>query len=217
MLDCMMVRSRRLNLPGSLWAALATALLICSGCGATTEKVPVNHRASDAQCSTPAPAGDCAGPGPEPGGCTTDSMCTAGTNGRCLHPGGGPAADCFCTYDTCIHDTDCPAGQTCACHGAPYTDGVGNTCIKGKCRVDSDCGVGGYCSPSAGSSICGDSLLGYFCHTAADLCTDDSDCSGDTDVYLLDHELALAVRPAHHLRLKAGHRAMRGQVSVFRV
>jgi hypothetical protein len=142
-------------------------------------RVPVNHRPSDAQCSTPAPPGNCGGPYPNPdaGGCARDSDCTeAGTNGRCINRGGGPAAPCFCTYDTCILDTDCPSGQTCACHGARYTDARGNTCMKGNCRVDADCGARGYCSPSSNTGICGDSLAGYYCHTAADLCIDDSDC-----------------------------------------
>src|SRR5580692_5594444 len=86
-------------------------------------RVPVNRRPSDTQCSTPAPPGDCAGPFPDGGGCASDSDCTeAGTNGRCINAGGGPAAPCFCTYDKCTGDTDCPGGQTCACHGAPYTD-----------------------------------------------------------------------------------------------
>jgi len=147
------------------------------GSGTDAGRAPVNHRPSDAQCSTPAAPGDCAGPGPSPGGCTSDSNCTAGTNGRCLHPGGGPAADCSCTYDACVVDTDCPSGKTCACHGSPYTDSAGNACVTGNCRVDADCGAGGYCSPSSLNEICGDSLAGYYCHTAADLCIDDSDCS----------------------------------------
>lgn len=147
-----------------------------SSSGGGAGRVPLLHRPSDAQCSAPAPAGDCASPGPPPGGCTSDSVCTAGTNGRCINPGGGPAADCFCTYDSCVHDTDCPGGQTCACHGSPDTDSHGNACVTGNCRVDADCGAGGYCSPSSLPAECGDSLAGYYCHTAGDRCIDDSDC-----------------------------------------
>jgi hypothetical protein len=148
-------------------------------------RVPVNHRPSDAQCSTSAAPGGCAGPFPDPddAGCASDNHCTeAGTNGRCINQGGGPAAPCFCTFDKCLVDTDCPNGQTCACHGAPYTDGHGNTCVPGNCRVDADCGAEGYCSPSS-LTACGNSLAGYYCHTAADLCIDDSDCSGEGCVY----------------------------------
>jgi hypothetical protein len=39
-----------------------------------------------------------------------------------------------------MHDTDCAAGQACACHGSTYTFGAGSTCIQGNCPVDSDCG-----------------------------------------------------------------------------
>ena len=151
--------------------------------GSRTGRVPVNHRPSDAQCSMPAPPGDCAGPYPGGGGCASDSDCNeAGTSGRCINTGGGPAAPCFCTYDKCLNDTGCPAGQTCACHGAPYTDSAGNACVKGNCRIDADCGAEGYCSPSSDTSICGDSLAGYYCHTPGDLCVDDSDCPGSAKV-----------------------------------
>jgi hypothetical protein len=146
-------------------------------------RVPLNHRPSDAQCSMPAPPGDCASPGPPPGGCTSDSSCSnAGPNGRCINQGGGPAADCFCTSDACVQDTDCPSGQTCACHGSPYTDGRGNACVQGNCRVDADCGAGAYCSPSPRTAICGDSLAGYYCHTAEDQCIDDTDCPSSPNV-----------------------------------
>jgi Cys-rich repeat protein len=80
-----------------------------------------------------------------------------------------------------MQDTDCPTGQTCACHGAAYSSGAGNTCIQGNCRVDSDCGSGGYCSPAENSMSCG-GVLGYYCHTAADLCVNDSDCGSDLQV-----------------------------------
>jgi len=170
---------------------LFLVLVSLVGCGSSSGKyagrTPVNHRSSDAQCSTPAAPGDCPGPLPASisgsGGCTTDNDCTAGTNGRCITPGGGVrSADdpaCVCTYDTCTQDTDCPNGQTCACRGCPYIYYEGNMCVGGNCRVDADCGASGYCSPSPISPAwCGDDLLaGYYCHTAGDLCIDDSDCT----------------------------------------
>jgi hypothetical protein len=76
-----------------------------------------------------------------------------------------------------MHDTDCASGQVCACHGSAYMFGLGNTCSPGNCRVDADCGAGGFCSPSYDPSACG-SLAGYYCHTPADQCIDDSDCPG---------------------------------------
>ncbi len=111
--------------------------------------------------------------------CSKDADCAdAGVNGRCENDMGGPAG-CFCTSDTCADDSECPSGQTCACHGAPYTGGEGNHCVPGNCRVDSDCGAGGWCSPSYDPTNCGQ-LGGYYCRTAKDQCTNDSDCSNSS-------------------------------------
>ena len=138
-------------------------------------RVPQNHRPDDSQCQQAASPGNCNFGGSSGGMmCSADSQCTAGTDGRCVASGGG-VAFCQCTYDTCQHDADCGAGQTCACHGAPYGNGLGNTCTPSGCRVNADCGSGGYCSPADNTMSCG-SLLGYFCHTPSDQCTDDSDC-----------------------------------------
>lgn len=151
--------------------------------GADAGRVPLQHRSSAAECSAAAPPGFCPGPGDGGPGCTTDSDCAdAGPGGRCILGGGGPAHNCFCTTDACVADTDCPNGQTCACHGSPYTSGYGSACVPGNCRVDADCGAGGYCSPSSKTSLCGDSVAGYYCHTAQDLCTDDGDCSATPGV-----------------------------------
>jgi len=116
--------------------------------------------------------------------CTSDSDCAAtGVNGRCVN-GGGPAGS-YCTHDSCMADTDCPSGETCACHGSPYTYRAGNACVPGNCRVDADCGTGGYCSPSA-ASTCGSATslcLGYYCHTSQDVCINDSDCASQACIY----------------------------------
>ena len=145
--------------------------------GSPVGRVPLNHRPSDAQCATTAAAGNCGGEEPFPdAGCTMDSDCTAGKEGRCETPGGGPVSDCVCIYDKCGGDTDCPGGQPCGCHGSPYSGGLGSTCVPGNCRVDADCGENGYCSPSP-TQGCGPTLGGYYCHTALDQCIDDSDCS----------------------------------------
>jgi hypothetical protein len=112
--------------------------------------------------------------------CIMDSQCTSGADGRCVMAG-GPIEDCQCTYDTCMHDTDCPTGELCACHGSPYVGGDGNTCVQGNCRVDSDCGSGGYCSPSYNTMSCG-GLAGYYCHTPNDTCLDDTDCGAGDEV-----------------------------------
>src|SRR5262249_25152218 len=83
---------------------------------------------------------------------------------------------CTCSYDTCVHDSDCGPGRTCACHGSDYGGNLGNTCVVGDCRVDADCGPGGYCSPTLDPSTFG-SLGGFYCHTPAYGCIDDTDFS----------------------------------------
>ena len=140
-------------------------------------RVPLLHRPSDAACDGAPGPGHCSSSGGGgPGACTKDGDCTTGTNGRCVENVGGGARICFCSYDSCAHDTDCPTGQLCVCHGSPYTAG-GNTCTGGACRVDGDCGAGGYCSPTRGGGCGG--LTGYFCHSSADSCVDDADCPSD--------------------------------------
>ena len=139
-------------------------------------EVPLDHRPNDSQCQTPAPAGDCQLP-QGIGACTTDSQCTAGTNGRCNESNGG-ALFCSCAYDACQHDTDCPTNELCVCHGSAFATGDGNTCMPGNCRVDSDCGANGYCSPDHGAGGGCGSVTGYYCHTTSDQCVNDSDCSG---------------------------------------
>jgi hypothetical protein len=110
--------------------------------------------------------------------CAYDSDCTdGGANGRCLASPGGPAG-CYCTYDQCQRDTDCKAGELCVCHDSTRQWG-GNTCMPGNCRIDSDCGPNGYCSPEYGwPQQCG-YVIGYYCHTKNDLCTNDSDCASN--------------------------------------
>ncbi len=136
----------------------------------------MNHRPNDGQCYTTPPPGNCNfGGSGGPGMCSMDSQCAdAGPNGRCTLNNGGVAA-CFCTYDSCADDKACSQGETCACHGSPYTGGQGNHCVPGNCRVDADCGTGGWCSPSYTTNGCG-SIGGYYCHTPQDKCVNDSDC-----------------------------------------
>jgi hypothetical protein len=139
-----------------------------------------NHRPDDSQCTAPRAAGNCALP-MGVGACTNDSECTdGGANGRCTENMGG-AQFCSCTYDTCVHDTDCPMNQLCVCHDSAYNGG-GNVCMPGNCRVDYDCG-GFDCSPTHGTTGCG-GVTGYYCHTARDTCVNDSDCAdaGSLDV-----------------------------------
>jgi hypothetical protein len=155
-----------------------------TGAGGMSGRVPVKHRAVAVACSTDRAAGTCDPTGsniPDAGlACRKDAECTAGANGRCSL--GGRVLACQCTYDTCATDADCAQmGGPCECR--PAGQGIVapppttmNVCKAGNCRVDKDCGTAGYCSPSLGS--CGNYLgvTGYYCHTAKDKCTDDTDC-----------------------------------------
>ena len=115
--------------------------------------------------------------GSELGGeCIADSDCTKGKNGRCSYAVNLTAV---CTYDECAQDSDCGSG-VCACRVDAYANA--NICQRGNCVTDGDCGANNYCSPSALSLFnnCRSNVpagsVGYFCHAAADECTDDADC-----------------------------------------
>jgi hypothetical protein len=146
--------------------------------GATANREPKVHRASASPCDTTRP------PTTPPGFpnmvCQMDSDCTMGKNGRCVSLRTGEAS---CTYDACTMDTDCGSASVCTCREP--TNAYANTCERGNCVTDADCG-GKYCSPS-GFTItvdCRDGIaqgsFGWFCHTAKDDCTDDSDCADDS-------------------------------------
>lgn len=85
--------------------------------------------------------------------------------------------------DLCLVDGDCSDGGTCSCRGATRHwagSSNGNVCIPGDCRTDSDCGPGGACSPTV-DPLCGGfyGVQGYYCHTCADNCMSDDDCSSN--------------------------------------
>jgi hypothetical protein len=119
--------------------------------------------------------------------CKQDSDCQpggTGANGRCVPMPRFPG--CQCSFDQCFADADCPTNGVCECRTVAAGGGAArpaptspNVCKVGKCRVDQDCGGAtgtGYCSPSLGP--CGNygGVVGYFCHTTKDKCTDDADC-----------------------------------------
>jgi hypothetical protein len=113
-------------------------------------------------------------PPPPDGGamsCSTDTDCQ-GTSFPSCRAG-------TCQFDACVTSDDCASGTTCGCSdmfngNAAYHP---NQCLPSNCRVDADCGGGGYCSPTVSSS-CGPfyGVTGFYCHTSADTCENDSDC-----------------------------------------
>lgn len=138
---------------------------------------PAVHRSRSVACPTDRPPG---APPSTAGSCAKDADCTQGKNGRCVAITAGPPS---CTYDACATDQDCGANAgVCQCRAV--SEGGANACRQGNCRVDGDCGGGkGFCSPSAVEVdvYCRAGIpagsFGYFCHTAADECVSDSDCS----------------------------------------
>jgi hypothetical protein len=106
-----------------------------------------------------------------------DSQCTSGTNGRCTAFVSGFGTNYLCTYDACFVDSDCPGLAVCECGQAMGSGRAANACLSSNCRVDADCGPGGYCSPSYSSCGARGGFTGYYCHTPADDCTNDSDCT----------------------------------------
>jgi hypothetical protein len=141
-----------------------------------TERVPLHHRTVGTTC-TPAPLPSepeipDAGLGPSATfECRTHADRTAQPRGRCIFYPTSPPTDpggTRCIYDECTTDIVCAPEATCVCGT------LANICVQGNCRVDADCGPNGYCSP--GLDACGNPV-GFYCHTAADTCIDDTDCT----------------------------------------
>lgn len=139
-----------------------------------SKAVPDKHRAAHEACDprdTPAPGTmkyEPMPPTPLGPACKTKADCKAKPNGRC--------AKGNCTWDGCYEDKDCKDGKTvCTCE----QDGEkGYYCKSGDCAIDADCPESGFCSPSW-SSTCGAFLgvVGWYCHTKRDECTNDSECT----------------------------------------
>lgn len=137
---------------------------------------PAIHRPSPVTCDDERPVNPIDvsewGEGPDIE-CESHDECDDGRNGRCVYTRFGTA----CTYDQCLEDSAC-GGTVCQCEGGFYADN--NICLsEGNCLVDADCGDGGYCSPSFGDCGSYTGVVGWYCHTAEDECTDNADCGGD--------------------------------------
>lgn len=135
-------------------------------------RIPTNHRASATPCSHDRGVGT-ADPQIMNPDCAKDADCTTGTNGRCLVTTVAAHLN-YCSYDTCFADTDCGGIKVCTCREFPSD---ANRCAPGNCKVDADCGPKGYCSPSVDFDKTNFGVTGYWCHTAADECANDSDCT----------------------------------------
>jgi hypothetical protein len=153
------------------------------GDGAKTRE-PKIHRPTAVDCPTDRAVGTAGSPrtGDK---CESDAECTAGKNGRCESSLQGNV----CSYDECFTDADCGSAGVCGCRQDQLYGA--NVCYKGNCRTDADCPTS-WCSPSAVnvSTSCTTGIpvgvVGFFCHTAADECTDDSDCPSATGTCTFD-------------------------------
>jgi hypothetical protein len=168
--------------PADAIAPPCVPILAEAGTASTSDaEVPLYHRATAACCPSqrgPGPANQPYPPGvasflaADAGGCTSDSDCTDGVNGRCF-PFEGAVGAGGCSYDDCFTDSNCGSATPCLCRSSS-ADNSANVCDPGgNCAVDSDCGPGSYCSPSP-ESCYGPSP--YYCHTSSDTCVNDADC-----------------------------------------
>ncbi len=97
--------------------------------------------------------------------------------------GGAPPGFDGGSLDQCLVDSDCVDGGVCSCRGSTFAwahQSYGNSCVPANCRSDSDCGPGGACSPTVDFG-CGPfyGVVGYYCHSCADECENDSDCNAN--------------------------------------
>ncbi|HEX4339729.1 MAG TPA: ferritin-like domain-containing protein [Polyangiaceae bacterium] len=130
----------------------------------------VLHRTKKAECPSSIPR-----PGiivPSTGGapstvnqCQRDADCTEKPHGFC-EPGTQILAG-FCSYG-CIDDSECMAGQICACG-----DPIGR-CTNAACTVDSECATG-LCASYVPAPGCPG--IAFACQSEADTCLSDADCA----------------------------------------
>lgn len=118
-------------------------------CAGQPMEVPSQHRAASNACPT------------DP----QDTNCDGGLGAGC-----GPH---------CASDSDCSSNDVCTCDGTAFGyahQSLGNVCVPSNCRTDADC-ASGYCSPSPDFQM-GPfyGVQGYYCHSCADSCINDSDC-----------------------------------------
>ena len=141
-----------------------------------SNRIPVVHRATAVACSHDRGPGTAVSLMGGPSDCTKDADCTAGTNGRCMVTTVAARLD-YCSYDLCFADSDC-SGKVCTCRESASD---ANRCADGDCKVDADCGPGGYCSPTVAFDKINFGVTAYYCHTGADTCVDDADCTMSTN------------------------------------
>jgi hypothetical protein len=111
--------------------------------------------------------------------CAEPSDASSGEDPAEDSPPSEPEDECAEQRGECTAHDDCEGGQLCDCsRGDRYHPS--NRCVYADCRDDSDCGPDGQCSPSP--SLRGPEVVGYYCHTPQDECSDHDEC-GDFCAY----------------------------------
>jgi hypothetical protein len=149
-------------------AATATSGAGASSSGSCNGAVPAQHRAAATPCA----------PSPASVPCMTDAECVESTGFGGETMGKCTAAQ-LCDFDACTTDATCGGSALCACastSGPVFS--TTNICLTSGCRTDADCGSGGYCSPTA-DFTCARGVTSYQCHTCADGCANDTDCTSN--------------------------------------
>jgi hypothetical protein len=150
----------------------ASALAVLAVCGAAhCGGATMGTAGSDAGTDHQAPGSGCA-----PAAEAKNHRPQAAACGATAAADGGSS-------DECLEDSDCSEGGVCSCQGNTFGyahESTGNSCVAANCRDDADCGPGGACSPTVDPG-CGPfyGVVGYYCHTCADRCENDSDCTSD--------------------------------------
>ncbi len=133
------------------------------------------NRVQQVACNEPAPA--CKGTEVNLG-CTTDADCGATPGAKCAHydevPGGEiPGDSCNCVYP-CSTDSDCPAGNICACNGVVPMNAPFAACVTASCVTNADC-PSGECGISSYDDGCYRDIE-LACRTPGDPCRADAAC-----------------------------------------
>ena len=131
----------------------------------------------------------------EPGDeCAVNEDCQKnGKQGYCLSYISNPIYYCYCLYEDCLTDEDCPEGTACACAGSSVVPREGddygdppnksrllNECVPAECRLDSDC-ASGLCLADRARCDGGDGgdpmyFTDFRCATDRDRCRSDDPC-----------------------------------------
>lgn len=146
------------------------------------------HRLEPAPCDAAIVGPSCLG-NEDTLGCTTDSDCTAGPHGRCIHEEfygnlGTPA--CMCQY-ACKGDNECDPGQACVCKDVTPMH-AHSMCTNAACIDNTGC-ASGECGLSHFFDGCG-WVNNLACRAEGDACRLDGECGNTAECQSLPGEMS---------------------------